>query len=207
MEKKTLIQLILSILLILTIYLTFLFFYKNDVSKKNTNEIKNVNSLSKDTAEEEQSLIENIKYTSNNNKGDIFEIFAEYGKPNSENPDLMFLTNVKGKITLDGGENIDLVSEFANFNTKTFETTFIDNVKISRSDEMITGNELYLVLDNNENNQNKEENILRMSYNVYFEKPGYSLSADVLEIDLITKDVKIFMNKNLEKVIATSVVK
>ncbi len=72
---------------------------------------------------------------------------------------------------------------------------------------MITGNELYLVLDNNENNQNKEENILRMSYNVYFEKPGYSLSADVLEIDLITKDVKIFMNKNLEKVIATSVVK
>ena len=39
-----------------------------------------------------------------------------------------------------------LTSKFANFNTKTFETTFIDNVKISRHDEIITGDELYLVL-------------------------------------------------------------
>ena len=43
--------------------------------------------------------------------------------------------------------------------------------------------------------------------NILFEKPGYTLKADILEIDLISKDIKIFMNKKETKVIATSEIK
>ena len=104
-----------------------------------------------------------------------------------------------------------ITSKFANFNTKTFETTFIDNVKISRHDETITGDELYLVLDLDKNglkeNLDKEENLLRISNNVSFKKPGYSLEADVVEIDLITKNSKIYMKSGVKKVSATSVLK
>ena len=41
------------------------------------------------------------------------------------------------------------------------------------------------------------QNLIRISYNVLFESPGYTLKADVIEIDLITKNMNIFMNKKL----------
>ena len=59
----------------------------------------------------------------------------------------MFLTNVRSKIIFDNTEKEKyfLTSNFANFNTKTFETTFIKNVKIIRHNEIITGDQLYMV--------------------------------------------------------------
>ena len=43
-----------------------------------------------------------------------------------------------------------------------------------------------------------------MSYDVVVKKPGYNLKADVLEIDLITKNLKIYMNDKYKKVKARS---
>tara|TARA_B100001559_G_C16222417_1_gene494055 strand:- start:250 stop:714 length:465 start_codon:yes stop_codon:yes gene_type:complete len=152
-----------------------------------------------------------IKYTSNNNQGDIYEIIADYGETSLVDPNLMFLTNVTGNIIFKEKDNIKLTSDFAGFNTKTFETTFINNVRIVRSDQTITGNELYLVLEQNEkvveDNPDIDQNLIRISYNVLFESPGYTLKADVIEIDLITKNMNIFMNKKLKKVTATGEIK
>ena len=70
----------------------------------------------------------------------------------------------------------------------------------------IVGDELYLVLDKKEdqdkNNNKMEENIIRMSRNVFYKKPGYNLSADILEVDLITKNLKIYMLDKNNKIIA-----
>lgn len=210
LRKKILIQSFLVLLLILLNFVVFNYYYQNDLKKDETN-LKNNNDEKKDTEVNKDDLIENLKYTSNNSKGDIYELFADFGKADLENPNLMFLTNVKGTIKSKNKSDVLLVSDYANFNTKNFETTFISNVKISRNDEIITGNELYLVLDLEENdekdNLNKEENLLRMSDDVSFVKPGYSLKADVVEIDLITKDSKIYMKDNIKKVTATSTLK
>ena len=54
--------------------------------------------------------------------------------------------------------------------------------------------------------EQKEENLIRMSNNIFFKKPGYTLKADILEIDLITKNTKIYMNNSLEKVKITSLI-
>ena len=198
------------LLLILLNFVVFNYYYQKDLKKDETN-LKNNNDEKKDTQVNKDDLIENLKYTSNNSKGDIYELFADFGKADLENPNLMFLTNVKGTIKSKNKSDVLLVSDYANFNTKNFETTFISNVKISRNDEIITGNELYLVLDLEENdekdNLNKEENLLRMSDDVSFVKPGYSLKADVVEIDLITKNSKIYMKDNIKKVTATSTLK
>ena len=209
-SKKTLIQTFLILTLILLNFVVFNFYYKAD-SKKDQTDLKNKEIEEKSLNVKNNNLIENLKYTSNNSRGDIYELFADFGEANIENPDIMFLTNVNGRIKSKNKPDVLLTSKFANFNTKTFETTFIDNVKILRHDEIITGDELYLVLDRDKNdfkeNLDKEENLLRISNNVSFKKPGYSLEADIVEIDLITKNSKIYMKNGIKKVSATSVLK
>ena len=209
-NKKTLIQTLLIVILILLNFVVFNFYYKADF-KKNQTDLKNKEIKEKSSEVKNNDLIENLKYTSNNSRGDIYELFADFGEANVDNPDIMFLTNVNGKIKFKNKPDVLLTSNFANFNTKTFETTFIDNVKILRHDEIITGDELYLVLDLDENdlkeNSDKEENLLRISNNVSFKKPGYSLKADIVEIDLITKNSKIYMKNSIKKVSATSILK
>ena len=47
-----------------------------------------------------------------------------------------------------------------------------------------------------------EKDLILISNNVVLEKPGFNLKADRVEIDLITKNSKIFMNDSTKKVIA-----
>lgn len=210
MEKKTLVQIFLFILLILLVLFTFIFFYNSDEVKQSSDKPENTN-INTASSQDDQNIIENIKYTSSNNNGDVFEIFADFGEPSLINPELMLLKSVKAQIIFTNKNNINLTSDFADFNTKTFETLFFDNVKITRLDEVMTGEKLYLVLENDdelvEKDLKKEQNILRMSNNILFEKPGYTLKADILEIDLITKNLKIYMNDKLEKVFGSSKIK
>ena len=203
MEKKNLIQIFLLVLLILIAFFIFNFSYKTDKSLKSSKNIefkKPVDTKSNDS----KNIIEDIRYTSNNSNGDIFEILAKYGEPSSKVNNLMFLTKVKANIILTNKSNIKLTSDYANFNTKTFETTFIENVKIFRDDETIFGDELYLVFDQPnevlENNLDADQNLIRISNNVIIKKPGNILKADVLEIDLISKNIKVFMNNKKDKV-------
>ena len=52
-----------------------------------------------------------------------------------------------------------------------------------------------------------EQNLIRISHDVIIKKPGYILKADVLEIDLITKNTKVYMNNKNDKVQANSKLK
>ena len=209
-NKKTIIQISLVLVLILINFVVFNFYYQAN-SKKEQVEVNENDFTKKNITTSNNDIIENLKYTSNNTRGDKYELFADFGEANPDNPNIMFLTNVKGRIISKNKSDVLLVSNFANFNTETFETTFIKNVKITRHDEIITGNELYLVLDlensDLKENLNKEKNLLRMSQNVSFKKPGYALKADIVEIDLITKNLKIYMENSVKKVTATSVLK
>ena len=212
MAKKTLIQIILLIFLIVITFLFFKVYYNsNSDTSLNKENLTEKNKEIKEVKKDEKNLIQNISYTANNNKGDIYLLLAETGEIYLDNPDLMFLTKVDGKITLKDGEIITVNSDFANFNTKTFETTFINNVIVKKSDEVITGAELYLVLEEKVNkalkSNQEDKNLIRVSRNVFYTKPGYTLSADILEIDLITKNIKIYMTDKYKKVIATTQIK
>ena len=209
MNKKTLIQVILIIFLIILIYLVFKNYY---ISNKPTTELKKDDNtvLKNDSEKSDKNLIKDINYTANNTRGDVYLLIADYGEIYLDNPELMFLTKVNGKITLYDGESITVESDFANFNTKNFETTFINNVIVKRGKEKITSDELYLILEKDEKDQNsdkKDENLIRLSRNVFYEKPGYKLSADILEIDLITKNINIYMIDKNKKIYATSEIK
>ena len=203
MSKKTLLQIFLTFFLVLITFVFIKNYYKKDTPTVQTKENK---IDEKEVQKTEKNLIKDISYTANNTKGDIYLLLASTGEIYLDNPNLMFLTKVEGEIKLINGGRIDISSDFANFNNKTFETTFIKNVLVKRNEETIVGDELYLVLDKKEdqdkNNKKMEENIIRMSRNVFYKKPGYNLSADILEVDLITKNLKIYMLDKNNKIIA-----
>ena len=208
MKNKTLFQTMLLAL----IFIILLFVYKIYL---NSNKIENQNELklSEEKKIEEQiilnkknqNFIKDIKYNSNNNNGDSYILTADFGEINLDNPDLIYLHNVEGTVILKDNQKIIITSVFANFNSKTFETIFIDNVKIVREDEIITGDELHLLLEASKeeliNNPDKEQNLIRIKNNVFYKKTGFNIKTDIVEIDLITKNIKIFMNNKKKKVI------
>ena len=158
----------------------------------------------------DKNIIQDIEYSLNNNNGNIYRVIADFGEVKIDNPDLMFLTNVTAIVIFNDKMSIILTSDFADFNSKTFETTFLNNVQVKKDKEIITGDELYLVLENNNkeilNKPDIEENLIRISHNVMYKKPGYILKADILELDLISKNIKIYMLNENEKILAKSII-
>ena len=209
MNKKTLIQIFLTTILIIASFLIFNFFYVSKEGNQNLETKKNtdINDKLKNT---DKNIIKDVEYSLNNDKGDIYKVIADFGEVKIDNPDLMFLTNVTATVIFSDKMNIILTSDFANFNSKTFETTFLNNVQVKKNNEKITGDELYLVLENDDkeilDKPNIEENLIRISYNVIYKKPGYSLKADILELDLITKNIKIYMLNEKQKILAKSII-
>ena len=140
MIKLRIIQKLLFVILLFGSILTlFVFFDDKKILFEENKVIKNEdiykqNSIKK-INEDQSNMIESIKYTFNNLSGDSYEITADYSEIDINNPDLMFLTNVKGTIFLKDNNLITLISDYANLNTKNFETTFIDNVLIERDYE------------------------------------------------------------------------
>lgn len=206
MSKNTIIQLLLFFILIILGSYVFYNFSKNkeennlNILKKNEN-----NNIDEKKLNNNQNIIENIRYQSSNFRGDTFEILAKYGETFLENPNQMKLTKVNSNILFKNGEIINLKSNFADFNTQTFETTFFENVSIIKKNEIINGDKLYFIMEASNNisdsSNEKEENIIRLTGNVIYKKPGYTAKADIIEIDLVTKNLIIEMTKKTDRVV------
>ena len=206
MSKNTIIQLLLFFILIILGSYVFYNFSKNkeennlNILKKNEN-----NNIDEKKLSNNQNIIENIRYQSSNFRGDTFEILAKYGETFLENPNQMKLTKVNSNISFKNGEIINLKSNFADFNTQTFETTFFENVSIIKKNEIINGDKLYFIMEASNNisdsSNEKEENIIRLTGNVIYKKPGYTAKADIIEIDLVTKNLIIEMTKKTDRVV------
>lgn len=209
MSKNTIIQLLLFFILIILGSYVFYNFSKNkeennlNILKKNEN-----NNIDEKKLSNNQNIIENIRYQSSNFRGDTFEILAKYGETFLENPNQMKLTKVNSNILFKNGEIINLKSNFADFNTQTFETTFFENVSIIKKNEIINGDKLYFIMEASNNisdsSNEKEENIIRLTGNVIYKKPGYTAKADIIEIDLVTKNLIIEMTKKTDRVVINS---
>ena len=206
MSKNTIIQLLLFLILIILGSYVFYNFSKNK-EKNNLNILKKNedNNIDEKKLSSNQNIIENIRYQSSNFRGDTFEILAKYGETFLENPNQMKLTKVNSNILFKNGEIINLKSNFADFNTQTFETTFFENVSIIKKNEIINGDKLYFIMEVSDNipdsSNEKEENIIRLTGNVIYKKPGYTAKADIIEIDLVTKNLIIEMTKKTDRVV------
>lgn len=200
LNYKILIQLILILILILSIYI----FVDKYFIKTQKKELQNQKSkIQNNTNLRDKNVIKDIRYISNNENGDLYSITAEYGEFNITDPNNIFMTNVKAEVDLKSDvakEKILLFSNFAKFNNNSFETIFQEDVKIFTNEGIITGDMLHLILDVTDEelkkNPKKKKNTIKMSDNIQLKKSSYNLKADHLELDLKTKDIKIYMKDN-----------
>ena len=189
MDKKSIIKIIFILLTIFSLFIYFSYYFSKKID---SNLIIKATETEDLTNESNENVIKGIRYYSENKNGDSYVIFSDYGKINLENTDLTYMTNVTAIVNLKNSEEIQITSNFANFNHISYETEFFERVIIIRGNEKITSEKLKFSL---------EENIVVLSKDVIFNKPGFNLKADRVEIDLITKNSKIIMNGKEKKVI------
>jgi len=190
MYKKILIQFLLLITIFIIVFSTFFLYFNKKKNFKTSNLpiIKEKESLIDD---ETGTLIKDIKYSFSDPSGNYYELFAELGEVDIKNSDKMFMTNVKALIHLKNSPPIKIVSKYANYNKIDHETNFFENVELTHLVHKATSENLDISFNNNK---------ALMYRNIIYNKPGTQLTADRLEIDLITKNTKIFMDKKYEKI-------
>jgi hypothetical protein len=191
MNIKILIQLLLFIILASTAA-TYYYFYKNNKTNANVNKINN-NGISID--KNSSNLIKNISYTSTDNLGNKFIIKSETGEINIDSPDMVYMTNVEAIINLINSDPIIIKSNYAKYNKINYEANFKEDVLLTYQAHRITSQNLDLSFENN----------LATIYNkIVYDNNNVKISADILEIDLITKNSKIFMNNEYKKIKITT---
>ena len=191
MNKKTAIQL----LLILLLFLSSLFFY-NEFKKKNEEvDIKNDDVINKENEiskyEGNYNLLKNIKYISKDSANNIYEIYAEEGRIDSENPDITLMKNVRAYIFLDEEDVIEIISKYATYNSLNYNTFFRDNILVNYFSHKIKCEKLDISF---------ESNIASFYEDLVYENEQMKMVADKLEIDLISKNSKIIMFDNEKKI-------
>ena len=189
MNKKTVLQVLMVFLIILISLLFYLkYFNKNaKILEENTvSEIANINKNSSST------YIDNIDYISTDARGNKYQITAKQAEIKVENSDLMFLENVIAYVFIKGSDTVKITSDYGKYNSKNYDTIFSKNVIVIYPGHKITGEYLDFSFLNN---------LGTMSVNVIYNGNKNNLFADRIEMDLSTKDTKIFMNDTKKQVL------
>ena len=175
---------------IIILAVSFFFIYSNYLQKEKNNQ--NINLEVEEESSTNSNIIKEIKYSSKDLKGNEYIILADEGEIDLDNSDIIFLKNVKAFINLiEKNETITVVSDFGKYNTINYDTIFSQNVKIQYQDNTIKGDYLDFSM---------KKNLLIISKNVVYTNPTNILKADVVELDTITNDTKIFMHNSKDKV-------
>ena len=190
MYKKILIQFLLLITIFIIVFSTFFLYFnkKEKLKASNLPIIKEKESLIDD---ETGTLIKDINYSFSDLSGNYYELMSKVGKIDINNSDKIFMTNVVATIYLVDSSPVKITSKYANYNKINHETSFFENVKVTHLIHKATSENLDISFN---------DNLASMYNNIVYNKPGTNLKADRLEIDLITKNSKIFMDNKTEKI-------
>ncbi len=140
---------------------------------------------------ESSNLIKDVEYKSKDSSGNVYILNASEGTIDQSNTNIIYLTSIKAIIELKDYNSIDISSNFGKYNINNFDTIFSKNVIIEYLDNIIMGEYLEFSLN---------KNLMTISRNVVFKNNKSSLKADVIEVDIKTKDIKISMYEENKKI-------
>ena len=175
---------------IFTLFLICCFIYFKFLKKNQVNE-QILESKVEDEIISKSNIIKDVNYTTRDADGNEYIITALKAEIDYSNTNVLFLTKVKALINLINSENITITSDFGKYNAENFDTIFSKNVIINYQENKISGEYLDFSL---------QRNSMIISKEVIFKNLDNILKADVIEIDLKTKDTKIFMYEKEKKV-------
>jgi lipopolysaccharide export system protein LptA len=183
MNKKKL-KIFFILIFLISIFLLFL----KSFDKKNKVVIK---SLNNENPSLNTNIIANVNYSSKDTKGNEYHVKALKGEIDNSNPEIIYLTEVETLIDLYRSDSIKIVSSYGKYNSSNLDIIFSENVIIYYLDNTITADYLDFSL---------QRNSMFVSGNVVMVDSHNKLSADVVEIDIESKNTKIFMYENDKKV-------
>ena len=182
MKKKFIIFLIFFFLTIL------LFFHfkslKNNKTDKIEPDISNEISYG-------SNIIKDVYYSSKDIKGNEYVIKASEGEIDYNDTNIIYLTNLEGFVKLTNSNDIKITSKYGKYNTVNFDTIFSKNVIIDYLDNNVLGEYLDFSI---------ERNSMVMSRDIVYTNANNILKADTIEINIETKDTKIYMFDDKKKV-------
>jgi len=189
MNKKTGLQAIMVLVIIfISLWFYLKYFTENfeDVKETQVREKINENQNSNST------YIDDINYVSTDAKGNKYQITAKLAEIKIENPDLMFLSNVVAFVFIKDKDTVKITSNFGKYNTNNYDTIFSENVIVIYPGHKVTGEYLDFSF---------LTNLGVFTTNVIYTGEKTNLFADKMEMNLTTKDTKIFMNDAGKKVL------
>ena len=196
MNVKTAIQLLIFCLIVIFIY----FFIKNTFLKEeksivnldlnlDLNKEKTVKEI--ENEKNENTIIENLNYISIDAKGNEYILNAKYGKESTEDPNIIILENVVGTIKIKDKSDIEINSDFAKYNSITFDTNFYKNVLGFYEESKIFSDNLDLFF---------KDNKAIMYNNIKYLDKNTTANADEVLFNLLNGDVKIKMFDKKKKI-------
>ena len=185
MQSKKIIKILIILMLLLSF--VFLIYYKFFNEEK----ITASEPIKEEVSNYSSNIIKDVEYTTTDTDGNEYTITSIQGEIDFNTPNIIYLTKVKALIRLKDSNEITIASEYGKYNSNNFDTIFSKNVIINYLDNRITGEYLDFSFD---------RNTLIISKKVIYTNLDNIIKADVVEMNIKTKDTKIFMYKNIKKV-------
>ena len=190
---------IILVTIFIIIFFSFLIFfylnsnYNNELIKKRPQaesiERENVEKI--DEIIESSNVIEDVSYSAKDTKGNEYFLKASEGTIDRSESNYIFLKSVSAIVNLKDSKIIEISSDFGKYNIKNYDTIFSKNVIIKYLDNKISGDYLDF---------SWEKNFMIISRDVILENSENSLQADVIEVNIKTRDIKIFMYEENKKI-------
>ena len=182
MKKKFIIYIIIFFLIILLIL------HFKSLKNEKTNKIEP--NISNEVSYE-SNIIKDVYYSSKDIRGNEYIIKASEGEIDYNNSNIIYLTNLEGFVKLLNSNDIKITSKYGRYNTENFDTIFSKNVIIDYLDNNVLGEYLDFSI---------ERNSMIMSRDIVYTNTSNILKADTIEINIETKDTKIYMFDDKKKV-------
>ena len=191
-------RIFLGVSLIFFFFALLIFFYfKSDSDKKLIEKKKKIELTEKKNIEiteeriESSNIIEDVSYSAKDTKGNEYFLKASEGTIDQNDSNYIFLKSVNALINLKNYNLVQISSDFGKYNINNYDTIFSKNVIITYLDNKITGDYLDF---------SWEKNLMIISRDVILKNNKSSLQADVIEVNIETRDIKIFMYEENKKV-------
>ena len=189
MNKKTGLQVVLVfVIIIISLWFYLKYFTNNFEDTKKIPIIEKIDENQNSTS----TYINDINYISTDAKGNKYQITAKQAEIKVENSDVMFLRDVVAFIFIKNSDTIKIASNFSKYNSKNYDTIFSENVIVIYPGHKITGEYLDFSF---------LSNLGIFTTNVIYTGEKTNLFADKIEMNLTTKDTKIFMNNSGKKIL------
>ena len=183
MNKKTGLQ----VIMVLVIVIISSWFYSKYFTE-NFEDVKEALVIEKidENQNSSSTYIDDINYISTDIKGNKYQITAKQAEIKVENSDEMFLRDVVAFIFLKDKDTVKITSNFGKYNSKNYDTIFSENVIVIYPEHKITGEYLDFSF---------LTDLGVFTTNVIYTGEKTNLFADKIEMNLTTKDTKIFMEQ------------